>query len=82
MVGKPIKVDMRTINASCGKFARVCIEIDLNQLVMGKFWLSKHWFHVEYECLCLIYKRCDKYGHIACCYPDVKIDKSTRRQLR
>lgn len=48
-VGHPVKVDMRTIDASRGKFARVCIKIDLNLPVVGKVWFRKRWFHVDYE---------------------------------
>ncbi|MCI13168.1 hypothetical protein A2U01_0034284, partial [Trifolium medium] len=35
-VGTPVKVDMHTLDASRGKFARVCIEIDLDKPVVGK----------------------------------------------
>lgn len=31
-VGKPIKVDERTLMVDRGRFARICVEIDLNQL--------------------------------------------------
>lgn len=41
-VGKPIHLDIRTIEASRGKFARVCVELDLNQPVVGKVRFRNH----------------------------------------
>ncbi|PNY06441.1 hypothetical protein L195_g002907 [Trifolium pratense] len=64
-VGRPIKVDIRTLDASRGKFARVCIEIDLDKPVVGKVWFRDFWYHVEYEGLHLLCKRCGVYGHVA-----------------
>ncbi|KAF1886070.1 hypothetical protein Lal_00021351 [Lupinus albus] len=32
-VGKPIKVDTNTLRADMGRYARVCVEIDLTKLV-------------------------------------------------
>lgn len=64
-VGKPIKVDIRIVDASRGRFARVCVEIDLDQPVVGRVWFRNMWFNVEYEDLHLLYKRCGLYGHTA-----------------
>ncbi|PNY14872.1 ribonuclease H, partial [Trifolium pratense] len=64
-VGTPIKVDIRTLDASRGKFARVCIEIDLDKPVVGKIWFRNFWYHVEYEGLHLLCKSCGLYGHVA-----------------
>ena len=55
VVGKPVKVDTNTIRIERGKFARVCVEIDLTQPVMGKVGLRQHWYHVEYEGLHLLH---------------------------
>lgn len=62
-VGKPIKVDIRTIDASREKFARVCVEIDLDKPVVGKIWFRNRWFHVEYEGLHLLCSKCGLFGH-------------------
>lgn len=63
-VGKPIKVDIRTIDASRGRFARVCVEINLDQPVVGKVWFRNRWFNVQYEGLHLLCKECGMYDHI------------------
>lgn len=47
------------------KFARVCVEINLDQPVVGHVWFRDHWFHVEYEGLHLLCKKCGIFGHTA-----------------
>lgn len=63
-VGKPIRIDLMTLNASRGKFARVRVEIELNKPVVGKFWFRDHWFKIEYEGLHLFCASCGKYNHM------------------
>ena len=36
-VGKPIKIDANTSDASCGKFARICVELDLQKPLCPSF---------------------------------------------
>nr|KYP69523.1 Putative ribonuclease H protein At1g65750 family [Cajanus cajan] len=64
-VGRPIKVDLTTLNDSRGKFARVCVEIPLNEPVVGRVWFREHWFKVEYEGLHWLCTGCGRYGHLA-----------------
>jgi hypothetical protein len=64
-IGSPVKVDMHTLDASRGKFARVCVEINLDEAVVGKVWFRNFWYHVEYEGLHLLCKSCGVYGHVA-----------------
>lgn len=40
------------------------MEIDLTQLVVGKYCLDDHWYRVEYEGLHLICSTCGCYGHL------------------
>nr|KYP51188.1 Transposon TX1 uncharacterized [Cajanus cajan] len=62
--GRPIKVDLNTLNMNRGRFARVCVEIDLNSPVVGKFCLNDRWHKVEYEGLHLLCTGCGCYGHL------------------
>ncbi|KAK7243144.1 hypothetical protein RIF29_37931 [Crotalaria pallida] len=64
-VGVPNRVDMQTVNVTRGKFARVCVEIDLTMPVVGKVWFRDHWYKVEYEGLHLICATCGCYGHLS-----------------
>jgi hypothetical protein len=36
IVSTPVKVDLNTLNMERGKSARVCLEIDFEQPIMGK----------------------------------------------
>jgi hypothetical protein len=56
---------MHTLDAPRGKFARVCIDIDLDKPVVGTVWFRDFWYHVEYEGLHLLCKNCGIYGHVA-----------------
>lgn len=63
-IGRPIKVDRQTLRVERGRFARVCVDIDLNQPIVGKFWMRERWYHVEYEGLHVICVGCGCYGHL------------------
>jgi hypothetical protein len=63
-LGRPIKVDTNTLKIERGKFARVCVEIDLTMPVVGKIWVNGHWYKVQYEVLHLICTSCGCYGHL------------------
>jgi hypothetical protein len=63
-IGRPIKVDTNTLKVERGKFARVCVEVDLTVPVVGKIWVNGHWYKVQYEGLHLICANCGCYGHI------------------
>lgn len=65
VVGRPIKVDQNTLRVERGRFARVCVEIDLSKPVVGKFWLKDHWYRIEYEGLHPICSKCGCYGHLS-----------------
>ncbi|MCH81939.1 hypothetical protein A2U01_0002733 [Trifolium medium] len=46
---------MHTLWMRCGgKFARVCIEIELDKPVVDKVWFREFWYHEEYEGLHLL----------------------------
>ncbi|XP_057432162.1 uncharacterized protein LOC130724913 [Lotus japonicus] len=63
LFGNPVRVDMNTLNAERGKFARICVELDLTLPVVGKFWFEGFWYKVVYEGLHIICPKCGCYGH-------------------
>nr|KYP40980.1 Transposon TX1 uncharacterized [Cajanus cajan] len=63
-IGKPVKVDLNTLNMTRDRFARVCVEINLNVPVVGKFFLNGVWYNVEYKGLHLLCSACGCYGHV------------------
>ena len=73
-LGKTIKVDRNTprqrdptqedaLVIERGKFARICIEVDLNEILISKFRLHKKLYAVKYEGLHMVYFHCGKYSH-------------------
>ncbi|XP_020211721.1 uncharacterized protein LOC109796460 [Cajanus cajan] len=63
-IGKPVKVDLNTLNMTRGRFTRVCVEINLEEPVVGRFFLNGVWYNVEYEGLHLLCSSCGCYGHV------------------
>ncbi|XP_057451726.1 uncharacterized protein LOC130743491 [Lotus japonicus] len=64
-VGTPIKLDMTTADRRLGKFARICVEIDLDKPVVGMLRLRGTWYNIEYEGLHLLCSKCGCYGHLS-----------------
>uniref|UniRef100_A0A0R0KS55 CCHC-type domain-containing protein n=1 Tax=Glycine max TaxID=3847 RepID=A0A0R0KS55_SOYBN len=64
-IGNPISVNSNTLDIRHGRFARVCVQIDLDKPVVGKIWLKGHWHRVEYEGLYHSCASCGRYGHLA-----------------
>lgn len=63
-IGQPVKVDLYTLRVARGRFARVCVEIDLNKPVVGRVGINGQWFKVEYEGVHIICANCGCYGHV------------------
>lgn len=70
-IGKPIKIDINISLTTRGRFARVCIEVDLTKPLTAQFWLDGRWHSVEYEGLHIICFSCGKYGHLIDKCPEV-----------
>ncbi|GKU93401.1 hypothetical protein SLEP1_g6995 [Rubroshorea leprosula] len=68
-IGKPIKVDPATLLATRGKFARVCVEVDLSQPLPSSVDLDleelpQSLIPIEFEGLHKICFHCGEFGHI------------------
>ncbi|XP_057418203.1 uncharacterized protein LOC130712384 [Lotus japonicus] len=63
LIGTPVKVDINTLKAERGRFARICVQLDLTKPVVGKFWFEGYWYKIEYEGLHIICSKCGCYGH-------------------
>ncbi|XP_073046080.1 uncharacterized protein [Primulina eburnea] len=62
-IGRPIRVDQATSLVSRGKFARICVEVDINKPLLAKFMLRRKVRKIEYEGIHLICFTCGVYGH-------------------
>ncbi|CAL2260806.1 unnamed protein product [Prunus armeniaca] len=63
LLGKLLKMDSLTTSQNWGKFARLCVELDLTQPLEAFVQINQNWYTVEYEGLPEICFLCGKYGH-------------------
>lgn len=62
-IGKTLKVDTTTLLASRGRFARVCVEVDLTQPLKSSYRFKSITWRVQYEGLQVVGYYCGRYGH-------------------
>jgi hypothetical protein len=62
-IGQTVKVDKNTLLQERGKYARVCVEVDLNKPLLAMFELKDEIYKVEYEGLHMLCRTCGKFGH-------------------
>ncbi|XP_038997982.1 uncharacterized protein LOC120123037 [Hibiscus syriacus] len=65
LVGKPLKIDCHTAWSTRGRFARICVEIDLNAPLLSKLRIGNKVYNIEYEGLHSICFKCGVVGHRA-----------------
>ena len=63
-LGRPLKVDMTTLNCDRGRFARVCVEVNLKRPLKGTVVVNGSRFYVSYEGLQMICSKCGMFGHL------------------
>lgn len=64
-VGVPIKIDDATSLTSRGRFARMCVEVDLIKPLLAKYKLRRRVYKIEYEGIHMVCFNCGVYGHNA-----------------
>lgn len=62
-IRKTLKVDLAMLTASRGKFARVCMDVDLNRPLKAGYMLKRRMRKVQYEGLHTLCFKCGRYGH-------------------
>ncbi|XP_015953884.2 uncharacterized protein LOC107478264 [Arachis duranensis] len=77
-IGKTLKVALNTANQARGKFARLCVELDLSKLLDAKYLVNGVTYHIEYEGLHMICFSCGMFGHIS----DGCMSKTMEREER
>ncbi|CAN1818831.1 hypothetical protein LINPERHAP1_LOCUS28511 [Linum perenne] len=63
LIGRTVRMDHNTQTAERGKFARIAVEIDLNEPLVTGVELDGAWQRVEYENLPELCFSCGKVGH-------------------
>ncbi|XP_016168984.1 uncharacterized protein LOC107611585 [Arachis ipaensis] len=62
-IGTMLKIDRAMSIHSRGRFARICVEIDLTKKLVPRSFVLGSIFNIEYEGLHLICFKCGLYGH-------------------
>ena len=62
-LGRPLKVDLTTTQCERGRFARVCVEVNLKKPLKGTLLVNRNRYFVSYEGLQMICSKCGLYGH-------------------
>ncbi|CAI0446262.1 unnamed protein product [Linum tenue] len=62
LIGRPVRVDRATELGARAKFARVCVEVDLTQPLLGSYKVEGVKYLIGYEGLQYICGNCGKYG--------------------
>jgi hypothetical protein len=62
-VGKTVKVDKNTWSHERGKYARLCVQVDLTKPLLAMFTIKGRKYNVEYEGLHMLCLTCGKLGH-------------------
>ncbi|KAJ7962302.1 Zinc ion binding nucleic acid binding protein [Quillaja saponaria] len=79
-IGKILKVDKATQDSERGKFARICIEIELDKPLIPKIKIGKKWRRIEYKGYHMICFHCGVFGHSKeHCPTNVKVNNEGKR---
>jgi hypothetical protein len=62
-VGKTVKVDKNTLTQERGKYARLCVQVNLTKPLLAMFTIKDRKYNIEYEGLHLLCTICGRFGH-------------------
>jgi hypothetical protein len=62
-IGRTVKVDRTTQAQARGKYARLCVEVDLTKPLLAMFQIKDRLYKVEYEGLHMLCLTCGTFGH-------------------
>ncbi|XVF07510.1 hypothetical protein REPUB_Repub06bG0145300 [Reevesia pubescens] len=63
LLGQTLMIDKNTLIASRGKYARLCVELDLTKPLVPRLHIGERWQKVEYEGLGMVCFHCGCFGH-------------------
>ncbi|KAI9109367.1 hypothetical protein K1719_019421 [Acacia pycnantha] len=63
VIGKAIKLDIHTTQRARGKFARMCVELDLTKPLVPEFEIEGQVLSIVYESLGMLCNKCGRFGH-------------------
>ncbi|XVE96610.1 hypothetical protein REPUB_Repub02eG0237700 [Reevesia pubescens] len=62
-IGRSVRIDRTTTNMIRGKFARMCVELDLTKPLVSRIFIGGRWQRIEYEGLKMLCFHCGRFGH-------------------
>ncbi|GAU10508.1 hypothetical protein TSUD_420790 [Trifolium subterraneum] len=62
-MGKTVKVDKNTLTQERGKYARLCVQVNLSKPLLAMFSIKDRKYKIEYEGLHLLCITCGRFGH-------------------
>lgn len=78
-IGRFVRMDEATSITTKGKFARMCVEIDITKPLVPKFRIQKRTRRIEYEGIHLVCFHCGVYGHKKEVCPSFIVDLKAKR---
>jgi hypothetical protein len=69
-IGKTVKVDKNTLTQERGKYAPLCVQVDLTKPLLAMFTIKGRKYNIEYEGLHMLCLTCGKFGHYREGFPD------------
>lgn len=75
-LGKPIRVDLTTLQCERARFARICVEVNLKKPLKGTIFINGERYYVSYEGLSSICSKCGLYGHLVHSCPQERTDEN------
>ncbi|OMO99440.1 hypothetical protein COLO4_13283 [Corchorus olitorius] len=76
MIGKPIKIDVHTGNASRGHYARICLEVNCGFPLLSTIKIGNHIQQVQYEISVPFCSACGCLNHLNCSKETCKTDST------
>ncbi|QHO20966.1 uncharacterized protein DS421_11g342530 [Arachis hypogaea] len=82
LIGKTCKVDYNTSHLCRGKFARLCVEVDLTKPLLGRYMVNGKLYNIEYEGIHQICFTCGKVDHDQknCAMGKERVEQSNDKQ--
>lgn len=63
-IGAIVKVVKNMLNRERGKYARLCVQVDLTKPLLTMFTIKGRHYKVEYEGSRMFFLRCGWFGHL------------------